>query len=190
MNKKHALSALAILVLLAGVGWAVFSGEDAAFLEAKKQRDEMFEKMDTLTPEQRRAEFDSLREKTVNFSEAQRRALREGGRRFMMQKVDNLLAMPEAERNAELDLWIDRMEEGRKSGAGRGGPGGPGRGGPPGGDGKPRGGGADRGKARLDRSTPEMRAKMDAMKDLINERRKERGMEPMKGGGRFGRGGR
>ena len=188
MNKKHAISAIVILALIAGVGWGLFSGEDQEVNAAKQQRDEIFQKMDTLTPEQRNAEFTALKERTANFSEAQRRALWEGGRRFMMQKVDNLLAMPKAERNAELDKWIDRMEQGRKTReANGGGRGGPGAGGGPGNGDKPRGGGANRGKQMLDKSTPEMRAKMDAMKDLINARREERGMDPIKGG-RFGRG--
>ena len=46
-----------------------------------------------------------------------------------------------------------------------------------------------RGKERLDRSTPEMRAKMDRFRDMINDRREERGLEPIEGG-RGGRGGR
>jgi hypothetical protein len=36
----------------------------------------------------------------------------------------------------------------------------------------------------LDRSTPEMRAKMDRYRDLMNQRRQERGLEPLEGGGR------
>ncbi|MGI9427884.1 MAG: hypothetical protein ACR2NM_04455 [Bythopirellula sp.] len=178
MNKKHAVAAGLILALLAGVGWALFSGEDQAVIEAKQQRNELFEKIDTLSPEQRRAEFDALRESAQNLSEDQRRELRRGGRQFMMQRVDRLLAMSAAERNQELDRMIDRMEERRQNrDAGDGGPRGD-----RGGDMSP----AERDqrrKQRLDRTSPQMRAKMDQMKDLMNQRREERGLEPLPGGG-------
>ena len=185
MNKKHAIAALLILALLAGVGWALFSGEDAAVIEAKQKRDELFKKIDTLSPEERRAEFDALRESTQNLTEDQRRQVRRGGRKFMMQRVDNLLAMAPAERNQELDRMIDRMEEARQNRDGDRGPRGD------------RGGNMSqaqrdqRRKQGLDRTSPQMRAKMDQMKDLINQRREERGLEPVKGGpprGMFGGG--
>lgn len=186
MNKKHAVAAVVILTLLAGVGWALFSGEDAAVIEAKQKRDELFKKIDTLSREERRAEFEALRDSAKDLSEDQRRELRQGGRQFMMQRVDRMLAMAPAERNEELDRMIDRMEERRQEG-----------------DAGERGGRGDRGgnmssaerdqrrKQRLDRSSPQMRAKMDKMKDLLNQRREERGLEPVQGGpprGMFGGG--
>ena len=181
MEKKHAIAATIILVLLAGVGWALYSAEDKELAEAKQLRDEMLNNMDTLTDEQRRAQRDALREKTNNFSEAQRREFGQGFRQFMMQRVDKLLAMPPEEQKQELDKWIDRMEERRAGGGERGGRG-EGRGGDRGGDMSP----AERDQRRkqgLDRTTPEMRAKMDAMKDLINQRREERGLDPIQGPG-------
>ncbi len=184
MKKKHVLAAAVILMLLAGIGWALFSGEDAKVAEAKKMRDEMFQNIENIPPEERRAQFELLREKTRDLTESQRREFGQGMRQFMLQRVDRLLALPPAEQRAELDKWIDRMEDrnkNREAGGGRG----------------DRGRGGDmssaerdqRRKERLDRSSPMMRAKMDTMKDLINERREERGLEPIEGpGGMFGRG--
>jgi len=185
MEKKHFIAAAIILVLLGGVGWALFSGEDKEFLEVEQKRDDLFQKIDSLTPDQRRAEFEALREQTRDFSDEQKRSLREGGRRFMMQRVDQLLAMPKDQQREEIDKFIDQMEARRNA---REANGDEGRGGP--------GGDRDRGrdlssaerdqrrKERLDRSTPAMRGKMDAMKDLLNERREERGLAPIEGGGR------
>jgi len=181
MNKKHVVVATVILALLAGVGWALFSGEDAELAEAKEMRDEMLQEIDTLSDDERRTQFESLRDKTRDFSEEQRRDFGNGMRQFFMRRVDQLLAMPPEEQNRELDKWIDRMEKARKDR-----------------EGKDRGGDMSsaerdqRRKERLDRTTPAMRGKLDAMKDLFNNRREQRGLGPMQGGGGMfgGRGGR
>ena len=84
---------------------------------------------------------------------------------FFMQRLDKLLVMPPAERNAELDKWIDRMETMRKSMKAGGDQGGW------------RNRFADmseaerdqRRKQRLDRSSPDMRAKFDRLWDLLND---------------------
>ena len=179
MKRKHAVTAVVLLALLSGVGWALFSDEDHVVVEIKQKRDELFQKIDTMSDEQRRAEFDALREQTRELSEEQRHEVWKGGRKFMMQRVDKLLAMTKDEQNKELDKWIDRMEERRNNREARGDQD---RKGPPGGGGRGRSG-----KGRLDNSSPEMRGKMDAMKDLINDRRKARGLEPIRGGrGMFG----
>ncbi len=182
MNKKLAVAATLILALLAGVGWALFSGEDVEVAEANQMRDELFQKVETMSPEERRTGREAIREITRDFSQDQRRAFGRGMRQFFMKRVDKLLAMPTEEQSKELDKWIDRMEDMRANREARG-----------------DGGRGDRGgdlsqaerdqrrKQRLDRTTPEMRAKRDRMKDLINERREERGLEPIEGGrGMFG----
>lgn len=184
MEKKHVGAAAVILVLLAGAAWALFSGEDQEFIEAKKKHDELFQNMENMSRDERRAEFESLREETRYFSDEQRRALREGGRQFMMQRVDRLLAMPKDQQRQELDKMIDQMEERRRDREANGDQGPGGRGGPGGGRGD-RGGDMSsaerdqRRKERLDRSSPADRGRMDAMKDLVNERREERGLEPI-----------
>ncbi len=176
MNKKHFAGAAAILVLLAGVGWAMgfFSG-DSELAEVEKMRDDLLQKVDTMSADQRRAEFGALRERARDFSPEQRQHFGQGMRQFMMQRVDRLLDMPPEEQNLELDKWIDRMEGFRTDREARGG-----------GD-----RGADRSSAerdqrrkeRLDRSTPAMRAKMARMRNLINNRRGQRGLPSVEGGG-------
>ena len=176
MNKKHAVAAGFILVLLAGVGWALFSGEDAELTEMKQMRDNMVNNMETMSQEERRATRDAFRERARNLSEDQRRELGRGFRELMMQRVDRMLAMDPNERNQELDRIINRMEERRQNREA-------------GGEGRRGDRGANmsqaerdqRHKQRLDRTSPQMRAKMDQVKDLINERRQQRGLEPVQG---------
>lgn len=183
MEKKHVIGALVLLVLFAGVGWALFAGEDAELAEMKQMRDDMFNNMDKMSDEERRATRDAFRQRADSLSEDQRRELGRGFRQFMMQRVDQLLAMPRDEQVKELDKWIDRMEERRQNREANGGEGRGDRGGRGG-----RGGNMtpeqrdQRRKQGLDRTSPEMRGKMDQMKDLINERREERGLEPIQGG--------
>jgi len=176
MGKKKAGLVIAFLVALIGAGWAMgfFAVEDPDVTEAKRMADELATKMDTLSPEERQAEFGALREKTRDLPEEKRRAVYGGMGQFFMQRLDKLLVMPPAERNAELDKWIDRMETMRKSMKAGGDQGGW------------RNRFADmseaerdqRRKQRLDRSSPDMRAKFDRLWDLLNDRRTERGMEP------------
>lgn len=177
MEKKHVIGALVLLLLFAGVGWALFAGEDAELAEAKQMRDDMLNNMHKMSDEERRATRDAFRQRANTLSEDQRRELGRGFRQFMMQRVDQLLAMPREEQVQELDKWIDRMEERRQNREANGGEGRGGRGGnmtPEQRD--------QRRKQGLDRTSPEMRGKMDTMKDLINERREERGLEPIQGG--------
>ncbi len=184
MNKKNTLAATIILALLAGVAWALFSGEDAELVEAKQMRDEMLQKIDTLSSEERKSGREAIREKMNNFSPDQRREFGRGFRQFFMKRIDKLLTMPPEEQQQELDKWIDRMEEMRGNREARGNEGRSDRGGDITSAERDQ-----RRKGRLDRTTPEMRAKMDAMKDLINNRREERGLEPIKGPrGMFGGG--
>jgi len=77
------------------------------------------------------------------------------------QRLDEFLSMSPEEQRAELDRRIDMMEE---NGGGRDANGG----------GRARGG-----KGMLDRTTPEMRAKVTQMMGMMNDRRSERGLEPI-----------
>ncbi|MEM8947047.1 MAG: hypothetical protein AAGD11_17875 [Planctomycetota bacterium] len=176
MEKKHIIVATLIVALLAGVGWALWSGDDAEMVEAKQMQSEMLQKMESMSPDERRESRDNFRQMAQGLSEDQRRQLGEGFRRFFMQRMDQLLAMPREQQIQEIDQLIQRMEERRQSGGG--------------GEGRPdrgRGGGSQaerdqRHKQMLDRTSPDQRAKMDKIKDLINDRREELGLEPMKGG--------
>jgi hypothetical protein len=137
--------------------------------------------MTSLSPDARRSAFDGMRQAFERRNE---------------QHIDQILAMSPAERNKALDADIDRMgkmraqtEANAKAGAtaqansqndSKKGPPGQGRrGGNPSDDQR-----VDRLRSRLDRSTPEMRAKRNAYLQLINTRRQQRGLPPMTGRGR------
>jgi uncharacterized membrane protein YgcG len=190
MDRTKTGIALGVVALLAVAAWALgyFDGADPLVAELQQMRDENFQRMDQMTDEERRAQFQQFREKVDQLSDDQRRQFFEGGREEfqgrMLERMNEFFAMPPDQQKKELDEQIDRMEQWRSQreadgGQARGG------GGPPGGG--PRGGGGGGGgKARLDRSTPEMRAKMSRYFDMLNARREQRGLEPMTGrGGRF-----
>src|SRR5262245_24480585 len=153
-----------------------------------------------LKDDERRALTDQMRAKMNSLSPAARRTAFEGMRtafeRRNEQHIDQILAMSPAERNKALDADIDRMEKMRaqaeanaKSAANaqannqndskKGPPGQGRRGGNPSDDQR-----VDRLRNRLDRGTPEMRAKRNAYMQLVNARRQQRGLPPMTGRGR------
>jgi len=111
------------------------------------------------------------------------------------QRIDDYFNATGADRQKVLDRQIDQEEMFRKAMAGRGGPPG-GRGGPPGppgggpreGQGGGRGGGPPQGgdqdarnrwfKGIIDGTTPEQRARFAEHRRAMDQRRKERGLEP------------
>jgi len=193
MNKKNVAIAAAMLALIVGAGWALgyFDSTDPEITELQKLRDETFDRREQMSDEERRASFEQFREQVDKLTEDQRRQFFESGReRFqqaMVERMDRFFEKTPKEQEKELDEMIDRMEEWRKNrgdgGGARGGPGGGGRNQSPAAR-------DQRNKERLDRSTPEMRAKMDRFITKMNERREERGLEPVgPGRGMFGGGG-
>lgn len=173
MDRKHLVGATLILLLLAGVGWAYFSGEDAEVAAMKQKRDDMLNNIDNMSLDETRSAREGFRQQMQGLSQSQRREIGRGFRDFMMQRMRNLLAMPPEQQIVAIDKLIDRMEAFRGDRENRG----------------PRSGGDQssaardqRQKQRLDRTSPDQRALMDQVKDLINQRRGDRGLEPMKGG--------
>ena len=194
MNKRKTVIGVVTLLIAVGAGWALgfFDQIDPEVAELQQLRDEAFQRRDQLTEEERRAQFRAVRERVDGLSEDQRRAFHEGGRerfqQMMLQRMDEFYEMSPEEQAEKLDENIDRMEERRANRDQAGGGGRPDRG-----RGDMTAAQRDqRSKERLDRSTPEMRAKMDQFRDMMNERREQRGLEPIRGGrGMFGgRGGR
>ena len=192
MNKKYVFSCAVVLLVVLAASWAMrfFNGKDPAVAELEQFRDETFKKADTMSDDERRSNFEGFREKIQELDEGQRRQFFEASRPMMMQwinqRMDRLFSMEPLEQEKELDRWIDRMEEGRKNREANGG----GRRGRDGGE-MSQEQRDQRRKERLDRTTPELRAKFDRMKDLINERRAERGLDPIRVGREmFGRPGR
>lgn len=178
MNKKYALAAVALVLLFAGAAWALgfFGGEDREVAELRAQ----FENRENMTD----ADRDAMRDRVRNLSDGQRQQLfgSMSGRweSGMRDRLTSLQAMTPKDRRVELDRWIDDMEARRKqwearADSGQGGP----RGGRPDFENMSQAQRDQRSKERLDRTSPEMRATMQQLMSMVNDRRKERGLPPM-----------
>ncbi len=217
MTKRRAIIGGVVMILLLGVaGWAfgLFSGTDPAIAdlqqigskmwdrslpdaERNQLRGEFRQRMDSLTPDQRRAFFDASRDQWTGRAQ---------------QRMDEYFAMSKADQQKRLDEILDRIVKGRASqqqsatGANQqnaqqnqaknGGPGGS-RGAS--GSRGPRDTSAaareERSKRRLDRTTPAMRAQFTEFRKQLDTRAQQRGISlgdqrgwgmPGFGGGRRG----
>ena len=152
-----------------------------------------------LTPEQRRARFNALREATRSLSSAQRQELAMDGMRRQADQMSRYVKMSPQEKRKYLDEQINRQEEMRRrmqqqqaANGNRppGAPGGPGMAFGPGGRGNRPPPTAEekqnRRKQMLDRTTPELRENTDQFRRDMEARRQQRGLPPTPPG--FGRG--
>jgi hypothetical protein len=188
MNKNWLTLSIIVLVLIVGVGWAAgFFDSDPQVAELQQFRDEALKRADDMPEEERRAQFEGFRKKVRELSDEQRHKFFESSRsqfqQFAMKRMNNFFAKSPEEQQQSLDQMIDRMEEWRQQRADNGN-----------GDRGDRGNRGNmspqqqdqRRKQGLDRTTPEMRANMDRFRDMLNDRRQERGLDPIQGGrGRF-----
>lgn len=191
-RQRIAAAGCVLLIALAGWGlwgWLFGDPEMARALDLQQQLASADESM---SEEQRRALWGQFREQMDQLSPEQQSQLRDSMRgQFearMDRRMDEFFALPSGQRVAYLDQQINEMEQRRQQFAGGGGP----LAGPRG-DRQAGGGRGDRSsltpaersqrsKQRLDRSTPDQRAKRSAYFAALNERREQRGLPP------FGRG--
>lgn len=173
MNRYRWTGVVCVLALLLGAAWALgwLSGEDAEVAALRVQ----MESRDQLSDADRQA----LRERIGSLSDNQRRQLFEPMRgQFgagMRDRLAHLQSLSTAERRKELDTWIDEMEARSRERQSRGDVGGP-----PGGFGDMSPADRERRmKGMLDRTTPEMRATVDQLMTMVNERREQRGLKPL-----------
>ena len=197
MNKKQVAVLTAVLVLVAGAGWAMgfFNRTDPQLAELEQMRDANFQRMEEMSDEERRSQYEGFRDKVRELSDDQRRQFYESSRPMyeqrQLERLNEFFAKSPEEQTKELDKMIDESQERRQrressrnespdrgGRAERGGRGGRSNATPQQRD--------QRSKERLDRSTPEMRAKRDRFRDMMSERRKQRGLDPSEGWGRFG----
>ena len=178
-----------------GIVWALSSrGTDPQVQKVQQLQAELF--AEKTPPEQRRQRFEVLRKETEQLSPEQREEVRHQMRqqfeRRMQERVDAYFALPPEQRTAHLDQQIDAMEQRRKEWESRRArqgqtQQGQTRQGQPRRDAGARGRGGNRRnmsaeqrsqrrKQRLDRSTPEQRAKRTAYFDALRKRRQERGL--------------
>ncbi len=207
MKKQHwAIGGLILLFLVTGLTWAFYPRESKHVKKAQSLVGQMFD--ENVPEEQRNAAREEMRQMRENVPEDERRevfrAVGDQFRQRMESHMREFAELPEDQRDAFLDKDIDRMEsmrkefekrrteggdrEGRGRGPGFGGPDGGGRGDRP----RTEEDREARRRSRLDNTTPEQRAYMMEYFSAVNERRKERGLEPFMpfGRGRGGRGGR
>jgi hypothetical protein len=194
MDKRKFSIAVVVVLMLAGAAWAYsrIGRTDPVVAEMQQLRDQMFANRD-LPDTDRRAQWQDFRQRMDSLTDAQRAALRDGGRerwqQFGQQRMNEFFALPAAEQNKRLDEIIDRMiarekERQQNPNANQGG----------GGRGGNRGNMTEaqrdqRRKERLDRTDPKMRAQFTEFGRRMNERRAERGLPPIQGGGGRGFGG-
>ena len=192
--KKSAIgiTILAITGLTAAWLFGWFS-ENPAVAEVRQMQAKLADP--NLKDTDRRAMMDQIRSKMESLSPDVRRGLWEENRQVfekrMDKHVDDLLAMSKADRNKALDADIDRMQKMRaeaqanaqnNQGANANNQRQGNRGQALSDDQR-----MDRMKNRLDRSSPESRAKRQAYVQMLDQRMKERGI-PLPPPGRFGRG--
>jgi hypothetical protein len=180
MNKRGAVvSSVILLLVILAARWAYFR-TDPVVAEMQQLRDEMMANRD-LPEADRRAQWDSFRQRMDGLSDAQRQAVWENGRdrfgQFGRQRMDEFFQLPKAEQQKRLDEIIDRMQARQNNGGGRGGPGG-------------WGGGRNmsdaqrdqRRKEMISRTDPKMRAQFDQFRQMMGQRMKERGIQGQPGG--------
>jgi len=191
MNGRTIGGGVAAIICALVAAWALgwFEGQaysdDPKVAELEKLRDENVPKLQSLSEDERRAQREQFGKQMQGLTPPQRMAFFESSMpvfvpmmaREFEKRYDELMAKSPEEQRKELDKRIDRMQ-------GRGGPPGPG-GSRPNIDPKKM---DEIRKKMLDWTTPEQRAKFENGMQLMNQRRKERGLEPLPpgpGGGFF-----
>jgi hypothetical protein len=163
---------LLLLLLLLLLGWWLWPNGRLA--KARELQAELFAENSGLSPEDRRAKFEQLRNVTRQLSDSQRREL---GRGMMDRRTEQLrryVQMSPADRRTQLDRDIQRQEQFRQRRQDN----------PP-----PNGGGGngrpstpeDRERWRqqmLDNTTPEYRELRDQYRRDMAQRRQELGLPP------------
>jgi hypothetical protein len=182
---KIGISAALIIVVSLAVWWFIGSGAPARPPEIEGPLAEM-QNLQQLAPDKRGEKFREIREQVSQLSpEAQRAFRREIGKQRaaeMNNRMNAFLTAPTpAARKKVLDQHINEMEKMRAQRESRQRSGGQqiaqasgGR--PQTGDGPPRGGRRGNFQDRLDRSSPEERAKRSEYFRALRERRKELGL--------------
>lgn len=198
MSKRKITVAAVAILLVVGLSWAWMKRPDPEVERVKQLQAEAFK--EGTTPEQRRENFDLVRQEMEKLSPAQRdqvrEHMREGFERRMDEQVKAYFALPKEQRVAYLDKQINEMEqrrkqwEARRAQASQSGQPQSGTGAPPGGPGGPQAGGGPPGPPRdnspearslrrdqrLDRQTAEQRAMQTAYFAELQQRRLQLGL--------------
>jgi hypothetical protein len=175
---------LLLIPIVLALAWWLWP--DGRLAKARELREELFsEASQSLSPEDRRAKFEQLRDMTRNLSDADRRAMFQDRQKRQEDDLRLYAQMSPAEKKQRLDRDIKRQQEfaqrmqnnpngGGGPGFGGGGPGGPGGAGRPS---TPQDQ-EQRRKQRLDNTTPEFRELRDQYHRDLTARRQELGLPP------------
>lgn len=183
MKKSEVFGIVAVAMLAVLVAWFYgwFEGknynDDPQVAALEKERDANVDKLANMPEEQRRSQGEAFRKQMEGLTPDQRTAFMESSMAVFVplmakqfeKNYDEFMAKSPEEQRRELDNRINEMEA-------RGGQGGPGRGGPPNMDPKKM---DEFRKKMLDYTTPEQRAKFENGIQMMNDRRKERGLPPV-----------
>lgn len=207
MSKQNlTIIAIVFLVLVVGTIWAFRGRADAQVERVKQMQDQLFAGGPP-KPEDRNLMREEMRKLNPEQRQAVREHMQENFQRRMDEQIDDYFKLPPEKRVEHLDKQIQEQERRRKEWESRRGQqprgpgganasaGGPGQGGPTQvGAGRPPGGGrnaspearsANR-NSRLDRSTPEQRAKRSAYFADLQKRRIALGLPASPGHGHGG----
>jgi hypothetical protein len=190
--KKRNVLLTALLVAIAGaLAWAFLpAGPDPQVAKVVELQKKLFNEDSPVPREERRKAFGELRQEMEKLTPQQRdQLMRDNPPPFMRRMQENIVAyfdLPEDQRTAALDKQIDDMEKQRKEWAKRRAE----RGGGARGD-RPRGFGRNMDpsqqnqmrKRMLDNTSPQQRAMFGEYFKQLQQRRKERGLPPMRGPG-------
>jgi hypothetical protein len=197
---RRKIMAVALGLLLAGVAaWAfgLLGGTDSAVAELEQVRDQMFER--NLSDAARQQFRQDFRQRLESLTAEQRRAFftrgRELRRQRTQQRMDEFFASPPIDQQRQLDQMLNRMVARRNERAQN-----PSARSQQGGgsrriDAARRGNRSgmteaqrdERAKRRLDRTSPKTRAQFTEFRRRLDDRARQRGIDP--GGLRGGRGG-
>ena len=197
MKNKKVLIALVAVVVLGGLAWAFIpSAADRQVAKVVELQEKLFTENSNIPREQRRQAFEELRNEAEKLTPEQREKMMRDNpppfARQMQQQVVAYFDLPDDKQKAHLDKQIDEMEkrradwDKRRSERGKQGDGPRGGGGPPGGgfgrstDPSKQ---AEMRKKMLDNTSPQQRAMFGEYFKQLEDRRKERGLPPMRGPG-------
>ena len=187
MNQRKLMIGAMVVLLIAAGAWALglFGGADPAVAELQQMGEQMFDR--DLPDAQRDQLRDDFRERIRSLSDEQRRAFFETNRDRWMgrieQRMDEFFVMSPADQQQRLDEILDRMTQprtDRQNGDGRRGRGNWGN--------MTEAQRDERAKRRLDNTSPKLRAQFSEFRRRLEDRAGQRGITnlPDWGGGRRG----
>lgn len=205
-KRKTALGLLIVLALVLVLFWRF--GPDRQVAKVQALRKELFSEAGrTLSPDERRQRFETLRKEEEALTPEQRRAASADGRKRREAEMAGYFKLAPEQKLAFLDERIDRMEQRRLERMAAGNAAANGKGGPPGGRSLAGGGAGPNANGQLanagtpffgsmslqqrdqmrmnmlDSTTPEQRAQfLQFMKDM-RDRRAQCGLPPLQGPG-------